>query len=310
MYHIGCALSQRSNLNGAAGWTLQQAIAILYHIALEGEFVATDALFPLAELTDEQITAVCLRLETGDFPCYWCGVNLSFFNRVASVNPDRLDSGLNYFEMGQTTVRSCTFCQFLFNKESLARREQMIDELLSNRYRPNLADLALELYENKTTDQEATIQGIDRINNHCDYWAAKWNSQSFEHRTAWAATSWTNVTEDIRDWTQDDCCEFGRLFDNRCVVTGFSPDDVQESISIDRIWDDGRYTEQDCMPLWWPLNRAKGKVHFFKTKDAFLAYKTLRGLDGLSHRKAAVIILREALERLRAFQREKRLTVA
>jgi hypothetical protein len=118
------------------------------------------------------------------------------------------------------------------------------------------------------------------------------------------------VTEDIRDWNEQQCCEFGRLFDNRCVVTGFQPEVVQQSISVDRIWDDGRYTEQDCMPLWWPLNRTKGKVPFFKTKEAFLAYKTKRGLDGLSHRKAAVIISREALERLRAFQSEKRLNVA
>jgi hypothetical protein len=60
------------------------------------------------------------------------------------------------------------------------------------------------------------------------------------------------------------------------------------------------------MLLWWPLNRAKGKVPFFKTKAAFLDYKTLMGLDRLSHRKAAVLIVREALERLIIFQREKR----
>ena len=78
----------------------------------------------------------------------------------------------------------------------------MIDELLSNRYRPNLADLALELYENETSDQEAAIQGIHRLNNHHlnnhrDYWAAKWNSQSLEEITRWTATNWTNVTEAI-----------------------------------------------------------------------------------------------------------------
>ena len=32
------------------------------------------------------------------------------------------------------------------------------------------------------------------------------------------------------------------------------------------------------MPLWWPLNRAKAKVPFFKTKTAFLVEKTKRGL--------------------------------
>ena len=94
--------------------------------------------------------------------------------------------------------------------------------------------------------------------------------------------------------------------DNRCLVTGFQIDDVQESISIDRIWDDGRYTEEDCMPLWWPCNRSKGKAPFFKTKAAFLAYKTLIGLDGLSNRKAAVFIVRKALENLRVYQRSKR----
>jgi hypothetical protein len=60
------------------------------------------------------------------------------------------------------------------------------------------------------------------------------------------------------------------------------------------------------MLLWWPCNRSKAKVPFFKTKAAFLNYKTLMGLDELSHRKAAVVIIREALERLRTFQREKR----
>ena len=105
-------------------------------------------------------------------------------------------------------------------------------------------------------------------------------------------------TEDIRDWTEKQCCEFGRLLDNRCLVTGFRINDVSKSISIDRIWDDGRYREEDCMPLWWPCNRSKGKVPFFKTKAAFLAYKTLIGLDGLSNRKAAVFIVRKALENL------------
>jgi hypothetical protein len=183
MYDIAGALSQRSKENDA-GWTRQQAIAILYHIALEGEFVATDALFPLEILSADNITAACLRLETEEFTCYWCGVNLIFLQEsgFSQFSPDRLYSDLQYFDLGQTTVRSCLFCQFLFNKESLARREQMIDELLSTRYRPNLADLALELYESETTDQEAAIQGIHRLNNHRDYWAAKWKSQSFEER--------------------------------------------------------------------------------------------------------------------------------
>jgi hypothetical protein len=90
------------------------------------------------------------------------------------------------------------------------------------------------------------------------------------------------------------------------LVTSFRIDEVENSISVDRIWDDGHYTEQDCMLLWWPCNRSKAKVPFFKTKAAFLAHKTLMGLDGLSHCKAAVVIIREALERLRAYQRENR----
>ena len=52
MYHIGTSLAQRS---GANGWTSPQAIAILYRIALTGEFVATDVHFPLTVLTADQI---------------------------------------------------------------------------------------------------------------------------------------------------------------------------------------------------------------------------------------------------------------
>ena len=59
------------------------------------------------------------------------------------------------------------------------------------------------------------------------------------------------------------------------------------------------------MLLWWPLNRSKAKVPFFKTKAAFLYYKADLGLE-MSDRKGAVSVIREALEKLREFQRAKR----
>jgi hypothetical protein len=309
MYFIGSALAQRTNADSAIGWTSSQALAILYHIALNGEYLATDVHFPLHILTADEIAAAVTRLEQNDFPCYWCGVKLTFLQEsgYSQFSPDRLLKA-QYFEVGQRIVRSCTHCQYLFGDATVAQRESFVDELLSNNYRPDLADKALDFYENGTSDEEARSDGILRSEEYLQYWTDKFNSQSFESRKAWTQTNWTNVTKDIRDWEEKDCCKFGRLLDNRCLVTGFSIDDVSESISIDRIWDDGHYTEQDCMLLWWPCNRSKGKVPFFKTKAAFLSYKTLMGLDSMSHRKAAVLIVREALERLREFQRAKRHT--
>jgi hypothetical protein len=304
MVSTGANLAARSCVNG---WNKPQAIAILYHIALNGEFISTEVLFPLELLTADDSAAACKRLNGEDFPCYWCGIKLTFLQEsgYCQFTPDRLFD-LQYYEVGQKTVRSCTHCQFLFNDATLEERETLIDDLLSKKYRPDLGDKSLELYESDASDGEAKIQGILRSNKHRKYWAAKFESQSLEKRQAWTATNWTNVTEDIRDWTENQCCEFGRLLDNRCLVTGFQIKDANESISIDRIWDDGHYTQQDCMLLWWPCNRSKAKVPFFKTKAAFLAYKTLLGLGGLSHRKAAVYIVREALERLRVYQRSKR----
>jgi hypothetical protein len=155
----------------------------------------------------------------------------------------------------ETTVRSCIQCQYFFNDASLEKRESFIDELLSNKYRPDLAEKAVEFYETHINVEQARNDGILRSEEYLRYWTTKFNSQSFEKRKNWAKTNWTNVTEDIRDWKKEQCCEFGRLLDNRCSVTGFSIDDVNESISIDRIWDDGRYIHQDCMILWWPCNR-------------------------------------------------------
>ena len=94
---------------------------------------------------------------------------------------------------------------------------------------------------------------------------------------------------------------------NRCVVTGFGID-IIKGIVMDRVWDDGEYCVDEVMLLWGPCNYAKAKVPFFNTKAAFLEYKALLGLNDLSHRKAAVLIVREPLERLRTFQREKRNT--
>ena len=106
MNFIGTSLAQRS---GANGWTSPQAIAILYHIALTGEFVATDVHFPLTILTADQITAACRRLKEEDFYCYWCGAKLSFTQEsgYSQYSPDRLRD-MQYFEVGQRTVRSCT----------------------------------------------------------------------------------------------------------------------------------------------------------------------------------------------------------
>jgi hypothetical protein len=111
--------------------------------------------------------------------------------------PDRLFD-LQYFELGQRTVRSCTHCQFLFNDASVMQRESFIVELLlSNKYRPDLADKALDFYEMGEDDDEARMRGIIRSKNHRNYWAAKFESQSLEKRQAWTKTNWTTVTEDI-----------------------------------------------------------------------------------------------------------------
>ena len=45
-------------------------------------------------------------------------------------------------------MRSGTFCA--------AERENLFDDVLSNIYRHNLANLAVEFYENVTTDQKAS----------------------------------------------------------------------------------------------------------------------------------------------------------
>lgn len=63
MYDIGHCLEGRSNADGANGWSLHQAIAILYYIALNGEFIATEVLFPFSVMTAEDIIAACQRLE-------------------------------------------------------------------------------------------------------------------------------------------------------------------------------------------------------------------------------------------------------
>jgi hypothetical protein len=93
----------------------------------------------------------------------------------------------------------------------------------------------------------------------------------------------------------------------RCVVTGFDIG-IIKGIVMDRVWDDGEYCVDDVMLLWGPCNYAKAKVPFFTTKANFLEYKALLGLNDMSHRKAAVLIVREPLERLREFQRAKRHT--
>jgi hypothetical protein len=165
MYFIGTALSQRSNADGSNGWTSPQAIAILYYIALNGEYVATDVIFPLELLTADEINAACLRLEEEEFNCYWCGVKLTFTQESGynQFSPDRLFD-MQYFEPGQKTVRSCTHCQFFFHKASLAERKTLIDDILSDRYNPDLADKALDFYDK--SDDVARREGIERSSSY------------------------------------------------------------------------------------------------------------------------------------------------
>ncbi len=88
----GSNLAKRSNADGAIGWTASQALTILYHIALSGEYVATEVNFPLGLLTADDITAACQRLEMEEFNCYWCGVYLTFVqgSGYSQFSPDRL----------------------------------------------------------------------------------------------------------------------------------------------------------------------------------------------------------------------------
>lgn len=191
----------------------------------------------------------------------------------------------------------------------------MIDALLSPAYRPDLGDSALSFYEAGATDDDARNQGISRSKYYYTYWAAKYNSQSEDNREKRAQANIRKSTgklggrtgrPDIRKWKDEkECCELARGMNNRCVVTGFGIDTIK-GIVMDRVWDDGEYCVDDVMLLWGPCNYAKAKVPFFKTKADFLAHKTLLGLNDLSHRKAAVLIVREPLERLRTFQQAKR----
>ena len=168
---MGNSLSKRSNAEAQLdGLTSSQAIAILYHIAIVGEYVASDVHFPLEILTADDIAAACNRLNEEDYNCYWCGVKLAFLQESGfnQFSPDLLFDA-QYFEVGQRTVRSFTHCQFLFNDASVIEREEMIDELLSNKYRPDFADKALELYEMNTNDDETRGDGIIRSSKYRIY---------------------------------------------------------------------------------------------------------------------------------------------
>lgn len=78
-------------------------------------------------------------------------------------------------------------------------------------------------------------------------------------------------------------------------MTGFEVDIIKGTV-LDRIWDDVFYCI-DVMLLWGPCNYSTATIPYFKIKAVFPNYKTLCGLDHLSHQVTAFII-REALERL------------
>lgn len=126
MYGIGHTLAQRS------GWTPPQALSILYHIALNGEFIATEVLFPLTILSDEEIAAACKRLEDEEFNCHWCNNVLTFLqmNGFSQFSPDNCDPTQTYTTPGNHTVRSCLFCQRFFNDTS--KRFQMMNQIIGN----------------------------------------------------------------------------------------------------------------------------------------------------------------------------------
>lgn len=317
MYQSASNLSKRSG----SIWTLPQALAIIYYIVINGEFVANEELFPLRELTANQIEEYCNRLEEESYQCYHCNGDLTFVqgSGFSQFSPDNQNPGTQYYTPGNRTVRSCFFCQFFFGKMSPEKRQCAISDLLSSKYRPELGDKVLDCYENDSTDVDAKSQGVDGKETYFSrkYWATKYFDQGPEEKERKRLADVSKTTgkpkgkagkPDIRKWRdENECCEFGRLFDNRCIVTGFTISDGVGSISMDRIWDiDGVYTPNDVMLLWAPLNYAKAKVPFFKTKADLLAYKIKLGLGTISDRKASVIVIREALERLISFQRSRR----
>ena len=122
-----------SNLAQRSRWTPPQAHSILYHIALNGEFVATEELFPLTILSDnEGIAANCKRLEDEEFNCHWCNNVLTFLQMsgFSQFSPDNCDPTQTYTTPGIRTVRSCLFCQRFFNDTPY--RFQMMNQIIGN----------------------------------------------------------------------------------------------------------------------------------------------------------------------------------
>jgi hypothetical protein len=82
-----------------------------------------------------------------------------------------LHSDKEYFEVGQTTGRSCMHCQFFFLDATPMQRESLIDELLSIRYRPELGDRTKpwNCTKKELMMKKQRKQGVDRSSKHQKY---------------------------------------------------------------------------------------------------------------------------------------------
>ncbi|KAJ3278014.1 hypothetical protein HK104_002735 [Borealophlyctis nickersoniae] len=163
-------------------------------------------------------------------------------------------------------------------------------------YNPSFADISLAWHLKKISITEARDAGVKDILHN-----GKWTRQFSSQREGSIRTKGV----DIRDWSKTEMLLYLRETGCMCLVSGLSF--KHHKGNMDRITDrDGRYRVSDTLPMLTRINfgKAAGR-NIFGDDETLQQYIKDHGLDHLHLKEAVVKIMREPLEKLINYQKQK-----
>ncbi|KAJ3183894.1 hypothetical protein HDU87_006012 [Geranomyces variabilis] len=191
----------------------------------------------------------------------------------ASLDRTQFDaSGISfpYDHQNQILILCTTFENKMYGNHNVQARHAF-DKVLEENYSPDDASRSPET-------------------SHLDfeYWKRKHNAQRFMR--PWIACKWDVSTMML--WLR------GQF---RCAITHFAHGTKGSYLTIDRMTDtDCCYQEEDCIPMLWELNRAKGSKnenYIFYSKETLRAEMNRKNIpESVSLREGTILIMRERVQ--------------
>jgi hypothetical protein len=241
---------------------------------------------------------------SNDIVCSETGMKLQFFSQEGCTDgwemfsADQGDTGKAADEEGQVWICGSIFWNRFMNVMLPLERTVFLNKLVSL-YNPLMADAVIHCYLNELSDEEA--------DDHLVPYGIKRNFNVQKSNRVWhhqKSGSIKRKGESNRDWSEPEMEKLWFKLCSICVTTGIRGSDLD--INWNRITDDLRHKEQDCISNLVRLNDAVHSHQAFKSQENFRKYCENNLIDiNLHPIQIFNQIVRPAVEQLIRVQSQK-----